>query len=92
MGRGGRGIVGTMNEVSLPMDMPITWTRRLIAAESPAGWTQVLFNFRPTVNEVVKHLVKLTTVVAQKCDLAEEEFLPRLEGNIRLSQRPFSKT
>ena len=78
--RGGRGIVGTMNEMIESVDMPIAWTQRLITAESPAGWTKTLFSFRPTVIEVVKHLVELTTVVAPKCDLAEEEFFQDLKA------------
>ena len=78
--RGVRGVVGTMKEVIESADMPIAWTQRLIAAESPSGWTKALFNFRPTVNEVVKHLVELATVVAPKCDLAEEDFFQDLKA------------
>lgn len=68
------GSLATMKEVIASEHMAIIWTQRLIPEQNPAAWIMEFFKFSPTVELVVSHLVHLATVIAPKCNIAEEAF------------------
>lgn len=81
-------VLAALEEVVLPEYMAISWTKMCIPEYPPALWITRLFDFMPTVDQVVKHLVELATVVAPKCDLAEAKFFQDLKATYDHLSRP----
>lgn len=74
-----RKALATMNELIHPTHISIAWTQKLLPEQPQAAWLVDLFDFSPTLEDVVKHLVDLATVVAPRCDIGENEFFKDLE-------------
>ena len=81
-------VLATMNEITLPAYTSIVWTQKFLPKHPPAGWIIERFDFSPTLNQVVNHLVDLATLVSPKCDLAEKEFFEDLKATYRHLSRP----
>ena len=80
----GRGNVNftlaTLDEITTVNNIPVSWTQRHVASKPPTTWLSNIIDFRPTAEEVVKHLVELTTVVALRCTLDEVNFFTDLKA------------
>lgn len=77
----GRGnILATLKEITTVDNIPVSWTQRHVASKPPPTWLSNIIDFGPTAAEVVKHLVELTTVVAQRCTLDDENFFTDLKA------------
>lgn len=83
-----RVVLATMNEIIDHNNIPLAWTQKLLPEHSPPAWITQLFNLYPNVQEVVKHLVDLTTVVAGRCDLVENEFFQDLQTTYQYLSQP----
>lgn len=72
--------LATLIEVIEPQYMAIGWTQAFLPEQHPSLWITQLFSFIPSVEQVVRHLVQLATVVAPKCTLNNSQFFCDLEA------------
>ena len=72
------------------LDAPLLWTQKYRSATPPALALAALFSFlRPTLPDVAKHLVDLTTMISPKCRIEETGFYQDLIATYTwLSQLP----
>ena len=69
-----RYIVATLKDVIAPRYASVAWTQRYLCLTEPSKWVCSLFDFSPSVQDVVQHLVELATIVAGKCRITESDF------------------
>jgi len=73
----GSNVVSTLHEVLSPEFIPIAWTQRVFLSVTPAIFLQPI-GFKPTIPDVIEHLVELSTKVSAKCTLKEIKFFEDL--------------
>jgi len=70
----GRYALSTMKEIISPQYAPLAWTQRPICISAPPAWASALFKFSPSIEDVVRHLIEMSTVVARSCRISEASF------------------
>lgn len=76
----GEFAVREISQVIHPDFIRIAWTQRPVAHSAPSLAVITRLSFRPTVPEVVSHLVELSTSLAAKCLIKQIEFFLDLEA------------
>jgi len=83
-----RYAIFTIKEVIAPQYAPIAWTQRPICSPAPPLWGSALYDFSPSIEDVVLHLFELSTVVASKCRITEAKFFDDLRETYDYLQDP----
>jgi hypothetical protein len=80
--------VATMKRVTLDTHIPIAWTQKFLPDTPPAMWISQRFDFSPKVEDVIRHLVALATVVAPRCRVTEDDFYADLTATYQSLLNP----